>query len=58
LVASDLGEAVTVAYGGKGQGKAKFRVVTLKGELIDQSGTMSGGGKARKVRDCGAVGVG
>ncbi|XP_013380461.1 structural maintenance of chromosomes protein 4-like [Lingula anatina] len=39
LVASDLEQATRIAYG-----KQRFRVVTLKGDLIDQSGTMSGGG--------------
>lgn len=39
LVASNLQEAKTVAYGPK-----RFRVVTLDGKLVDTSGTMSGGG--------------
>ena len=26
------------------QGKTRYRVVTLQGQLVDQSGTMSGGG--------------
>ena len=40
LVANDLSSAQKVAYN-----KAKrWRVVTLKGEVIDTSGTMSGGG--------------
>ncbi|CCE64895.1 hypothetical protein TPHA_0J00720 [Tetrapisispora phaffii CBS 4417] len=39
LVANDLKEANAVAYG-----KTRYRVVTLKGNLIDISGTMSGGG--------------
>lgn len=41
LVASNLSEAKTVAYGPK-----RFRVVTLDGKLVDTSGTMSGGGKS------------
>lgn len=45
LVASDLEEATRVAYRGD---KCMWRVVTKTGELIDTSGTMSGGGS--KVR--------
>jgi chromosome segregation ATPase len=41
LVASDIAQGTRIAYVG---GKAAFRVVTLAGELIDTSGTMSGGG--------------
>ena len=45
LVASDLDQAMQIAYQGKSStGGAKFRVVTLEGALIDTSGTMSGGG--------------
>lgn len=40
LVASDLPQASKVAYGKD----RRWRVVTLKGELIDTSGTMTGGG--------------
>ncbi|XP_031833737.1 structural maintenance of chromosomes 4-like protein gluon [Nomia melanderi] len=40
LVANDLDQATRIAYGHK-----RFRVVTLKGELIELSGTMSGGGR-------------
>lgn len=39
LVASNLQQANRVAYGAK-----RWRVVTVDGELIDKSGTMSGGG--------------
>lgn len=39
LVAKDLEQASRVAYGAK-----RWRVVTLDGQLIDKSGTMSGGG--------------
>lgn len=39
LVAQDLDQATRIAYG-----RTRFRVVTLKGELIELSGTMSGGG--------------
>ncbi|KAI0312986.1 hypothetical protein OF83DRAFT_592772 [Amylostereum chailletii] len=45
LVATTLEEANRVAVGGR----TRYRVVTLEGELVDISGTMSGGGnhKAR-----------
>lgn len=39
LVANNLEEANRLAYGAK-----RWRVVTLDGQLIDKSGTMSGGG--------------
>lgn len=40
LVADDLKQATNIAF----QGSNRWRVVTLQGEIIDQSGTMSGGG--------------
>ncbi|XP_056633945.1 structural maintenance of chromosomes protein 4 [Diorhabda sublineata] len=40
LVADDLEQATRIAYG-----QQRFRVVTLKGDLIEMTGTMSGGGK-------------
>ncbi|KAK5662559.1 hypothetical protein OQA88_8471 [Cercophora sp. LCS_1] len=43
LVATDLAQANRIAYGAK-----RWRVVTLQGELIDKSGTMSGGGTTVK----------
>lgn len=43
LVATDLAQANRIAYGAK-----RWRVVTLAGELIDKSGTMSGGGTSVK----------
>ncbi|KND86817.1 Structural maintenance of chromosomes protein 4 [Tolypocladium ophioglossoides CBS 100239] len=43
LVATDLAQANRIAYGAK-----RWRVVTLDGELIDKSGTMSGGGSTVK----------
>ncbi|KAK5995446.1 Structural maintenance of chromosomes protein 4 [Cladobotryum mycophilum] len=43
LVANDLAQANRIAYGAK-----RWRVVTLEGELIDKSGTMSGGGTTVK----------
>ncbi|XP_076766925.1 haspin [Xylocopa sonorina] len=45
LVANDLDQATRIAYGRK-----RFRVVTLKGQLIELSGTMSGGGRTLKGR--------
>lgn len=39
LVANDLPSANKIAYGAK-----RWRVVTLQGQVIDTSGTMSGGG--------------
>lgn len=39
LVTNNLNQATQIAYGPK-----RYRVVTLKGELIEMSGTMSGGG--------------
>ena len=39
LVAKDLAQANRIAYGAQ-----RWRVVTLDGQLIDKSGTMSGGG--------------
>lgn len=43
LVANDLAQANRLAYGAR-----RWRVVTLAGELIDKSGTMSGGGTTVK----------
>lgn len=43
LVANDLAQANRIAYGAR-----RWRVVTLAGELIDKSGTMSGGGTTVK----------
>lgn len=43
LVANDLAQANRIAYGAR-----RWRVVTLDGELIDKSGTMSGGGSTVK----------
>ncbi|KAK4886823.1 hypothetical protein RN001_003094 [Aquatica leii] len=40
LVANDLEQASRIAYGAR-----RFRVVTLAGQLIEMTGTMSGGGK-------------
>lgn len=47
LVAQDLAQANRVAFGsggGKGHGR-RWRVVTLDGQLIEPSGTISGGGR-------------
>eukprot|EP00939_MAST-03C_sp_MAST-3C-sp1_P001736 g1736.t1 len=54
LVAKDLDQATRIAYGGS-DGKARWRVVSLAGQLIDVSGTMSGGGRPRKGRMGAAV---
>ena len=43
LVANDINQAREVAYGAR-----RFRVVDLAGNLIETSGTMSGGG-SRKI---------
>ncbi|XP_064456079.1 structural maintenance of chromosomes protein 4-like isoform X2 [Ornithodoros turicata] len=40
LVADDLDQATRIGL----QGRTRYRVVTLNGELVDVSGTMSGGG--------------
>lgn len=45
LVSKDLESAVAIAYQG---GKAMWRVVSTDGNLIDISGSMSGGGKSAK----------
>ncbi|CAH1781989.1 unnamed protein product [Owenia fusiformis] len=51
LVANNLDQATRVAYG-----KTRYRVVTLEGQLIDQSGTMSGGGgRVSRGRMCSSV---
>ena len=42
LVASNTQQATEVAYG-----RQRFRVVTLGGELIETTGTMSGGGRTK-----------
>ncbi|CDW77228.1 structural maintenance of chromosomes protein [Stylonychia lemnae] len=42
LVCDSIDLATRIAYG-----QQRFRVVTLKGELIEMSGTMSGGGKPK-----------
>jgi structural maintenance of chromosome 4 len=40
LVVDNIDDAQKVAFGSQ----TRYRVVTLKGEIIEQSGTMSGGG--------------
>ena len=45
LVASDLDAATKIAYDGD---RAKWRVVTMQGGLIDTSGAMSGGGNSAR----------
>lgn len=44
LVANDLEQGSRIAYG-----RERFRVVTLRGDIIEQAGTMSGGGN-RPIR--------
>jgi len=56
LVANDLEQATRIAYG-KVDGK-RWRVVTLKGEMIETSGTMSGGGKKAQSGGMSAVSSG
>ncbi len=46
LVADDLDQATRIAYGQS----SRNRVVTLKGEIIEVSGTMSGGGQPLRGR--------
>ena len=43
LVCKDIDTATSIGYGA-----VRYRVVTLRGELIDLSGTMSGGGKPKR----------
>lgn len=43
LVAKDMKQANRIAYG-----KTRWRVVTLDGNLIEKSGTMTGGGRQKK----------
>ncbi|CAF0818183.1 unnamed protein product [Brachionus calyciflorus] len=45
LVSNDLDQATRIAYG-----QTRNRVVTLKGEIIEVTGTMSGGGQPLKGR--------
>lgn len=45
LVANDIDQATRIAYG-----STRYRTVTLKGELIETSGSMSGGGRPIKGR--------
>ena len=47
LVCKDIDTATSIAYG-----TVRYRVVTLRGELIDTSGTMSGGGKPKRGGKC------
>jgi len=42
LVCENIDLAMRIAYG-----TPRYRVITLKGELIEMSGTMSGGGKPK-----------
>ena len=49
-VAEDLDQAGRIAYGAK-----RHRVVTLKGQVIETSGTMSGGGSKPTLDACASV---
>lgn len=42
LVANDMDQATRISFG-----KKRYRVVTLKGDVIEVAGTMSGGGKTQ-----------
>lgn len=42
LVANDMDQATRIAYG-----RTRYRVVTIKGDVIETSGTMSGGGRTQ-----------
>lgn len=44
LVADDIVAATRIGMGGK----ERYRVVTLKGEVVETSGTMTGGGRSEK----------
>lgn len=46
LVANDIKEATTVAF--NSPDNKKYRVVTLKGEMCEMTGVMSGGGKPKQ----------
>ncbi|KAH9032973.1 SMCs flexible hinge [Lactarius pseudohatsudake] len=50
LVAQDLAQANRIAFGAR-----RWRVVTLAGELIDSSGTMSGGGPKPRGGGMGSI---
>uniref|UniRef100_A0A7S2GR65 Structural maintenance of chromosomes protein 4 n=1 Tax=Octactis speculum TaxID=3111310 RepID=A0A7S2GR65_9STRA len=54
LVTSNLDVATSIAYQGN---RALHRVVTLDGQLIDTSGTMSGGGKSVRRGGMSAVAI-
>lgn len=44
LVADDIATATRVGVGGR----ERHRVVTLKGEVVEPSGTMTGGGRSEQ----------
>ena len=46
MVANEIKEATNIAFNSS-DGK-NYRVVTLKGELIEMTGVMSGGGKPKQ----------
>lgn len=45
LVADTIEDATRISNGGKLQ---RFRVVTLKGEVVETTGTMTGGGNSQR----------
>uniref|UniRef100_A0A3Q4GBY9 Structural maintenance of chromosomes protein 4 n=1 Tax=Neolamprologus brichardi TaxID=32507 RepID=A0A3Q4GBY9_NEOBR len=53
LVAQNLEQATRIAY----QKDKRWRVVTLKGEIIEMAGTMTGGGRVMKGRMGSSIGT-
>lgn len=47
LVCENIDLATKIGYGQAPYSNRRYRVVTLKGELIELSGTMSGGGRPK-----------
>ncbi|XP_037323689.2 structural maintenance of chromosomes protein 4 isoform X1 [Pungitius pungitius] len=53
LVAEDMEQATRMAF----QKERRWRVVTLKGQIIEMAGTMTGGGRALKGRMGSSIGA-
>ncbi|XP_058489020.1 structural maintenance of chromosomes protein 4 isoform X1 [Solea solea] len=53
LVAQDMEQATRMAF----QREKRWRVVTLKGQIIEMAGTMTGGGRALKGRMGSSIGT-
>lgn len=53
LVAQDMEQATRMAF----QGDKRWRVVTLKGQIIEMAGTMTGGGRVMKGRMGSCIGT-